>query len=63
MTGLERGILAVIGEGEDLAGLWVEVRVLKTAYGGEALRMVVAVLRPSEPKEASFVKSERRFAE
>jgi hypothetical protein len=29
----------------------------------ERLRMVVAVLRPSEPSEGSFVKSERRFAE
>jgi hypothetical protein len=52
--------------------LSVKERILRALSGrssssrplmAERLRMVVAVLRPSEPREASLVKSERRFAE
>ena len=51
---LEGGVLAVVGEGEDLARLSGLRSSSLRPLMAERLRMVVAVLRPSEPRRPAW---------
>ena len=59
VPGLQRGVLPVVGEAQELARLRAQVESLCSSISARTARIVVAVLRLSTPSVASFARSDR----